>query len=311
MTQTTDAPATNETMPKTLFEALAAFQATLPKIAKGETAKIPGRNGNQGYTYQYADLADVSQAVLPRLGTVGLAFMSRPTMQDGNLVLAYSLVHASGESESGIYPLPSEGSPQTIGSAITYARRYCLCAVTGVFPDGDDDDAAAAETSYRQSAADAFESATPARPMNQGPRRENGNGRGQVSRPAQPPAAVSGDEIDKDAQNLANEAHEARTASDLEAIHGKARDAGNLAAVIRNPSSGNTGKLAVYIDWRRKQIAAADETLAALTKAAEAVGMDVAALDEHVRQVTGADIEGATPAQLAKAAAVLTAKAAA
>ena len=37
------------------------------------------------------------------------------------------------------------GTPQTIGGAITYARRYALLAVTGVAPDDDDDDGQAAE----------------------------------------------------------------------------------------------------------------------------------------------------------------------
>jgi ribosomal protein S20 len=54
-------------------------------------------------------------------------------------------LHTSGEKVSGEYPLPTGGSPQALGSAITYARRYCLCAVTGVAADDDDDGAAATE----------------------------------------------------------------------------------------------------------------------------------------------------------------------
>ena len=167
----------NGKVPETLFAALAAFQADLPGIGKGNTASVRSDKGN--YSYKYADLADVSAAVLPRLGALGLAFTARPTLLDGQFVLAYSLVHVSGDREDGIYMLPSSGTPQQIGSAITYARRYCLCAAVGVAPAEDDDDAAAAQTVTRQSPADAWDAATPARP--------NGNGaqRGQVSRPAQ------------------------------------------------------------------------------------------------------------------------------
>jgi hypothetical protein len=139
--------ATDRKAPDTLFAALASVQAQLPKIGKGQTADT-GK-----YTYRYADLADVSQEILPRLGAAGLAFTSRPTILDGQFVLAYSLVHFSGEREDGIYPLPSSGTPQQIGSAITYARRYCLCAVTGVAPDSDDDDGAAAEAGHHQADA--------------------------------------------------------------------------------------------------------------------------------------------------------------
>jgi hypothetical protein len=120
-----------------LATALAKFQAELPPIAKGETADAGT------YTYAYADLTAVSAAVLPLLGSHGLAFTAWPNLNaDGKFGLAYHLVHESGERWDGFYPLPSAGSPQQIGSAITYARRYCLCAVTGAAPGGDDTDAA-------------------------------------------------------------------------------------------------------------------------------------------------------------------------
>ena len=41
----------NGQVPQTLFGALAAFQASLPKIAKGETANVPTK---QGYLYSPA-----------------------------------------------------------------------------------------------------------------------------------------------------------------------------------------------------------------------------------------------------------------
>jgi hypothetical protein len=59
-------------------------------------------------------------------------------------VLAYRLGHVDGGEICGFYPLGT-GTPQQLGSAITYARRYCLCAVTGVAPGGEDDDGAQAE----------------------------------------------------------------------------------------------------------------------------------------------------------------------
>lgn len=127
-----------------LAAALARFQEKLPQIKKTETAQVRSEKGN--YTYTYADLADVSAQIMPLLGEVGLAFLCRPTnTADGRFVLTYSLLHVSGEREDGEYPLPTGGSPQQLGSAITYGRRYCLCAVTGAAPDNDDDDAAAAQ----------------------------------------------------------------------------------------------------------------------------------------------------------------------
>jgi hypothetical protein len=126
-----------------LSKALASVQENLPAITKGETAEVKNKDtGKLQYTYQYADLADVSEAILPLLGKNGLAFTAWPTLDDGRFVLAYALIHESGEERTGVYPLPSSGTPQQVGSAITYARRYCLCAVTGVAPGGEDNDAA-------------------------------------------------------------------------------------------------------------------------------------------------------------------------
>lgn len=133
---------------ESLTVALAALQMRLPRIGKSETAIVQPKAGGRAYGYRYANLATVSEAVLPLLGALGLSFTALPTLTgDGRFVLNYALRHVSGEEIAGSYPLPSpvEKGPQILGSAITYARRYCLCAVTGAAPADDDDDAEAAQ----------------------------------------------------------------------------------------------------------------------------------------------------------------------
>ena len=126
-----------------LAAALAAFQAELPRIGKGNTADAGT------YKYKYADLADVSSTVLPLLGKHGLSFSAKPMLDEaGKFVLEYTLRHSSGEQDGGRYPLPT-GKPQDVGSAITYARRYALSAITGVAPDTDDDGASAPDVPDR------------------------------------------------------------------------------------------------------------------------------------------------------------------
>lgn len=127
-----------------LASALALVQAELPQISKTQVAFVKSDKAN--YSYNYADLADISRVILPLLGKHGLAWMTKPTVNaDGKFVLAYKLLHGgSGEAEEGEYPLQLGGSPQQVGSAITYARRYALCSMTGVAPDREDDDGAAA-----------------------------------------------------------------------------------------------------------------------------------------------------------------------
>ncbi len=129
----------------TLAAALAALQSHLPEIRKNKTAEVKNNRGELLYSYAYADLAGVSAEVLPLMGSLGLSFMARPTLtSDGKFVLAYSLIHSSGEREDGEYPLPSGGNPQSIGMAITYGRRYILSAITGAVAEEDDDAAALA-----------------------------------------------------------------------------------------------------------------------------------------------------------------------
>lgn len=123
-----------------LAEALARVQAQLAPVGKDKKA-----NAGQ-YSYTYADLASVQAAVYPLMAAEGLAWMARPTWDaEGRFVLSYSLMHGpSGEREDGFYPLPdpTRGTPQQAGSAITYARRYCLSSVLGVATEDDDGKAA-------------------------------------------------------------------------------------------------------------------------------------------------------------------------
>src|SRR5260221_7898459 len=148
-------PAKADVQPPTLAAALAQLQTRLPRIGKDSEAVMPGKNGGRQGGYKYAALATISRVLLPVMGELGLAFTTRPTMSvrhegKDEFVLLYQLLHGpSGEDLSGEYPLPQSGTPQSIGSAITYARRYCLLAVTGAAPDEDDHDAPQAEQAAR------------------------------------------------------------------------------------------------------------------------------------------------------------------
>jgi hypothetical protein len=134
---------TEKTAQQLFAEALVAFQKDLPHVGKESTADT-GK-----FSYSYAALPDIFEAVLPALTANGLSFTAAPAMTEHGFVLRFSLLHTAGHREDGAYPLPDPGkaTPQQIGSAITYGRRYCFCAVTGIAPDEDDDGAAASERS--------------------------------------------------------------------------------------------------------------------------------------------------------------------
>lgn len=126
---------------KELAAALAAFQAEAPTVSKGKTAKVPTKSGGS-YSYTYANLADVVEAAYPLLSKHGLSFSCVPRTTERGYELAGILLHSSGESLEGSLPL-SGNTPQELGSALTYMRRYLLGAMTGLVTDDDDDGAAA------------------------------------------------------------------------------------------------------------------------------------------------------------------------
>jgi len=151
----TDQPETTEQdlHPSPLASALAEVQQHLPKIRKNETGRVSGttKDGQPfSYEYAYADLSDITDEIMPILGKNGLAFTASPRFINGTLVLVCELLHEAGESRIAEWPLPQSGKPQDLGSAMTYGRRYTLCAMTGVAPGGDDDDAHAAQRAYER-----------------------------------------------------------------------------------------------------------------------------------------------------------------
>lgn len=155
-----------------LAEALAAFQAEYPSVLASSEGEIKGvdKNGNPyKYKYKYADLAAIHAVCLPLLGKHGLAWSCKPTVTKESPTgfgLVYQLLHGpSGESDTGVWPLPDpiRTSPQAMGSAITYAKRYSFSAATGVAPGKDDDDAAEAQDNWRRREEDEREERRAAR----------------------------------------------------------------------------------------------------------------------------------------------------
>lgn len=121
-----------------LDAALTLFFKELPKIAKGKTAKVKMKSGGE-FSYKYADLADVVEVILPILAKNEL----RPVQGFVGDKLQTQIRHSSGQwiGDDGLM-LPMHLPPQELGGAITYFRRYGVCAMLGIAPEGDDVDAA-------------------------------------------------------------------------------------------------------------------------------------------------------------------------
>lgn len=122
-----------------LAEALNKAQAVVEPAAKNAV--------NPHLKSRYADLASCIDAARPALTANGLAVAQFPGRRDdGTITLMTVLLHVSGEylgEEAGVRLV--QETPQNVGSALTYLRRYALCAAVGVSV-GDDDDAASIST---------------------------------------------------------------------------------------------------------------------------------------------------------------------
>jgi len=76
----------------------------------------------------------------------GLALVQSPSTAGNVVTVTGTLYHTSGESITSVLSgTAKDTTPQAIGSAITYFRRYQMCAVLGVAAE-DDDGAAASGT---------------------------------------------------------------------------------------------------------------------------------------------------------------------
>jgi hypothetical protein len=105
---------------------------------------------NPFFKSKYADLASVWDACRKPLTDNGLAIIQVATFIPEcpeKVAIETTLSHSSGEFVSGIMAAkPVKDDPQSIGSCITYLRRYSLAAICGVSPEDDDGNVATGKT---------------------------------------------------------------------------------------------------------------------------------------------------------------------
>jgi hypothetical protein len=128
-----------------LFAALAAAQGEITNAEKSamNPAFAKDKNDKNDPGRPYATLADCWNACRGPLSKNGLAILQPPCVDGREAVVMTVLGHSSGQWMRCALALPTDSNPQRIGSAITYARRYGLCALVGIAPDADDDGEAA------------------------------------------------------------------------------------------------------------------------------------------------------------------------
>ena len=120
---------------KELYKALAAFQQECPIIAKDSKA----------YNYKYADLPSIVEIINPLLKKHSLGFIQPLQYAEGVRKIQTIVFHTeSGNSIESVVDIPEvefKGMNlyQSMGSGITYLRRYALSSALGIVTDEDND----------------------------------------------------------------------------------------------------------------------------------------------------------------------------
>lgn len=107
--------------------ALSAFQ--------GEVEQPALNRENPYFKSRYVDLSGVLKAVQKPMSKQGLSIAQ--IIDGGNIITLLS--HKSGQWLKSVCPIGSYKNQQDRGSAITYTKRYAICAMLGIAADTDDD----------------------------------------------------------------------------------------------------------------------------------------------------------------------------
>lgn len=133
-----DAPASQIVDPE-VAAAFAAAQAEFTLVRMNKKAIARG-----GREYPYADLAAIFEATKPALNKHGLSVFHQIGIEYGNgtrVTATPILLHKTGKFLRGepCTIICADGTPHSVGSGITYSKRYSLSSILGVAADEDDD----------------------------------------------------------------------------------------------------------------------------------------------------------------------------
>lgn len=130
---------TSENIDK-LAGALASAQGQFTNLEKNREVEVTMKSGGK-YKFRYATFDECIAMVRPVLADHELAFTQSIEITEKGLVNIESrLMHASGQwLASELLLVPESDTPQSIGSASTYGRRYAASALLCLASEDDDD----------------------------------------------------------------------------------------------------------------------------------------------------------------------------
>ena len=107
--------------------------------AQSEIRGAEKKSTNPFFKSSYADLHTVIESAMPYLTKYGLSVIQGNDGRTGEFYVTTMLLHESGQWVKSKLRLPVEKpTAQSIGSTITYGRRYGLSAMVGIAQYDDD-----------------------------------------------------------------------------------------------------------------------------------------------------------------------------
>ena len=141
---------TSEVWKSDKIDKLAASLAKAQSEMKGAEKKSVNPFFNSGY----ADLHTVIESSFPHLTKYGLSVIQGNDSKPGEFFVTTMLLHESGQWIKSKLKMPIEKiTAQSIGSSITYGRRYGLSVITGIAQYDDDGNAASQSKGITQNHA--------------------------------------------------------------------------------------------------------------------------------------------------------------
>lgn len=123
------------------FAAKAKVMLDMPRIRKD--GAITNRDGK--VQSRFATFESIDKIVRPICNAAGLVYSFIPSQSGNALTVTCELAHTGGHVERyGPMPLAidttgAKNATQGAGSAVSYGKRYTLCAALNIVTEGDDD----------------------------------------------------------------------------------------------------------------------------------------------------------------------------
>lgn len=117
-----------------ISKALSAAQKEMKHASKD--------SDNPFFKSKYSDLSSVIDVIREPIGVNGLSFVQDVISDEKGAHISTRILHASGQwIEFGPLTIPlKDKNAHGVGSAITYGKRYALCACLGIVSSEDQDD---------------------------------------------------------------------------------------------------------------------------------------------------------------------------